>query len=297
MTRLAAAAVRRRSACRPTRLQRWRTTLKAGRAALQAAFYARPDTGELLREHARLVDRRHRQRLDRARCAGRSRARRRRRLRPRPALSALRRRRADPAAACARRRRHRVRRDAFLGMLWDIGLEIGHSVRTIAECEAEMAADVTIKTSLLEHRWVGRLAFAAPGVRPGVRRRARRAVLLRGQDARAAAAAPQVPRHRVQPRAQRQGKSGRAARSADGAVDRARGGARAHLARARAGRPHHRPGGAHRVPPGRDHRRAARAAPLSRRPARGPAGVRPAERAGARARARRHARREARASS
>ncbi len=44
--------------------------------------------------------------------------------------------------------------ESFLGTLWDIGLEIGHSVRTIAECEAEMAADITIKTSLLEHRWV-----------------------------------------------------------------------------------------------------------------------------------------------
>jgi [protein-PII] uridylyltransferase len=44
--------------------------------------------------------------------------------------------------------------ERFLGTLWDIGLEIGHSVRTIAECEAEMAADITVKTSLLEHRCI-----------------------------------------------------------------------------------------------------------------------------------------------
>ena len=30
--------------------------------------------------------------------------------------------------------------EKLIGTLWDIGLEIGHSVRTIAECEAEMAA-------------------------------------------------------------------------------------------------------------------------------------------------------------
>ena len=52
----------------------------------------------------------------------------------------------------------------------------------------------------------------------------------------AAAAPPQVPRHRVQPRAQPQGKPRRAARPADGAVDRARRGPRPQLARAREGR-------------------------------------------------------------
>src|SRR5438094_141096 len=35
----------------------WRAGLKTGRAALKAAFYARPDTGRLLVSHARLVDR------------------------------------------------------------------------------------------------------------------------------------------------------------------------------------------------------------------------------------------------
>ena len=44
--------------------------------------------------------------------------------------------------------------ERFVGMLWDIGLDAGHSVRTIAECEAEMAGDITIRTSLLEHRLV-----------------------------------------------------------------------------------------------------------------------------------------------
>jgi [protein-PII] uridylyltransferase len=42
--------------------------------------------------------------------------------------------------------------ERFIGGLWDTGLEIGHSVRTIDECEAEMAGDAVIRTSLLERR-------------------------------------------------------------------------------------------------------------------------------------------------
>jgi len=42
--------------------------------------------------------------------------------------------------------------ERFLGMLWDARLEVAHSVRTLEECETEMSGDVTIRTSLLEHR-------------------------------------------------------------------------------------------------------------------------------------------------
>jgi len=44
--------------------------------------------------------------------------------------------------------------EAFIGHCWDVGLEIGSSVRTVAECIAQAAGDVTVQTSLLESRLV-----------------------------------------------------------------------------------------------------------------------------------------------
>lgn len=48
----------------------------------------------------------------------------------------------------------RAQLEGFIGSCWDAGLEIGSSVRTIAECLAEAAADVTVQTSLLEARQI-----------------------------------------------------------------------------------------------------------------------------------------------
>jgi [protein-PII] uridylyltransferase len=44
--------------------------------------------------------------------------------------------------------------ERFISACWDIGLEIGSAVRTIPECAAESARDVTVQTSLLESRHV-----------------------------------------------------------------------------------------------------------------------------------------------
>ncbi len=44
--------------------------------------------------------------------------------------------------------------EKFIGSCWDAGLEIGSSVRTVSECLAEAANDVTVQTSLLEARLV-----------------------------------------------------------------------------------------------------------------------------------------------
>ena len=42
--------------------------------------------------------------------------------------------------------------ERFLTFMWDIGLEVGHSVRTIDDCQKESAADVSVATTLIESR-------------------------------------------------------------------------------------------------------------------------------------------------
>ena len=44
--------------------------------------------------------------------------------------------------------------EGFISACWDIGLEIGSSVRTVDECTDEAARDVTVQTALLESRLI-----------------------------------------------------------------------------------------------------------------------------------------------
>ncbi|MDP2072950.1 [protein-PII] uridylyltransferase [Hydrogenophaga sp.] len=44
--------------------------------------------------------------------------------------------------------------EAFIGACWDLGLEIGSSVRSMADCVEESAKDVTVQTSMLESRLI-----------------------------------------------------------------------------------------------------------------------------------------------
>ncbi|PRC92142.1 [protein-PII] uridylyltransferase [Solimicrobium silvestre] len=48
----------------------------------------------------------------------------------------------------------RVKLELLVQQFWDLGLEIGHSIRTIDECLQESKADITVQTSLLEARLV-----------------------------------------------------------------------------------------------------------------------------------------------
>jgi [protein-PII] uridylyltransferase len=62
----------------------------------------------------------------------------------------------EPGRACAA---------SLVAFLWDIGLEVGHSVRTVAECTHESAADVSVMTTLLEARLVAGDAALYAGMR------------------------------------------------------------------------------------------------------------------------------------
>ena len=57
-----------------------------------------------------------------------------------------------PRAECSEREKAAI--EDLVGILWDMGLHLGHSVRTVDECRAEAAQDVTVLTSLLESRRV-----------------------------------------------------------------------------------------------------------------------------------------------
>jgi [protein-PII] uridylyltransferase len=48
----------------------------------------------------------------------------------------------------------RARLEELVQLLWDLGLDVGHSIRTIDECMAESKADITVQTSLLEARLI-----------------------------------------------------------------------------------------------------------------------------------------------
>jgi [protein-PII] uridylyltransferase len=50
--------------------------------------------------------------------------------------------------------RDRQALEKLIGQFWDIGLDIGHSVRTINECIEEGARDITVQTALVEARFL-----------------------------------------------------------------------------------------------------------------------------------------------
>jgi [protein-PII] uridylyltransferase len=80
---------------------------------------------------------------------------------------------AQPTSTCwcccpmrrGRRRRSKDGHRGFVTACWDIGLEIGSSVRTVDECLAEAARDVTVQTALLEARLVCGAASAVQQLR------------------------------------------------------------------------------------------------------------------------------------
>ncbi|HXZ55566.1 MAG TPA: [protein-PII] uridylyltransferase [Burkholderiales bacterium] len=134
-----------------TALARLKASVQAERAALQAKFRQRADGSAILREHCRLIDRtlKHLWRqlqlpatLALVAVGGYGRGE----LYPHSDIDVLILLSAPPSSELA------AKIESLVGRLWDMGLELGHSVRTIPECVEEAAKDVTVMTSLLEAR-------------------------------------------------------------------------------------------------------------------------------------------------
>ncbi|MFS8084983.1 MAG: [protein-PII] uridylyltransferase, partial [Acidobacteriota bacterium] len=132
-------------------VQRWRQTLREGRAQLREQYFARPEAGILLHRHRQLVDSilrglwadyRLPQSLALVAVGGYGRGE----LYPHSDVDVLILR---PEATA---KEHEPAIGRFLSALWDIGFEVGHSARTIVECRREMQNDVTVLTTLLENR-------------------------------------------------------------------------------------------------------------------------------------------------
>jgi len=133
------------------RTEHWRDTVRAGRHALQEAYLRSPDAKRLLRGHARLIDRVVQAIWRDATPAGRAAliatgGYGRGELFPCSDIDLLILLAHEPDAS------ERERLEHLVGLLWDVGLEVGHSVRTVASCVEVARTDITVQTSLLEAR-------------------------------------------------------------------------------------------------------------------------------------------------
>lgn len=131
-----------------------RTVLQSGRKMLQQAFLTSPRASWLLKAHSRLIDRTLRLVWKRAgmprgaalvAVGGYGRGE----LFPFSDIDILILLANDPSAE------EKERLENLISLFWDVGLEVGHSVRTIEACVEVAADDITTRTTLLEARLVG----------------------------------------------------------------------------------------------------------------------------------------------
>ncbi|MDP2852269.1 MAG: [protein-PII] uridylyltransferase, partial [Gallionella sp.] len=127
-----------------------RESLRSDRAALQQSFLQHGKAARLLGAHSRLIDRYLRRvwrqlampdRIALAAVGGYGRCK----LYPRSDIDLLILLDAEPDDVL-QQQLHQL-----IVVLWDIGLEVGHSVRTVGQCMKE-SADITVQTNLLEAR-------------------------------------------------------------------------------------------------------------------------------------------------
>jgi len=145
-----------------------RAALQAGRRALREAYLRSPQPRRLLHEHTKLVDRILRTLWREGGVSsgaalvatggyGRQ------ELFPFSDVDVLMLLAEDPSPD------DQQRLERLIGMFWDVGLEVGHSVRTIEQCVEMASADITVRTALLEARLLAgnRSLFSQFGSRIG----------------------------------------------------------------------------------------------------------------------------------
>jgi len=134
-------------------IERWQALLRDGRRALREAYAVPMSPARLLRQHARLIDRVLKEVWralapvpDGALVAtggyGRG------ELFPYSDVDLLVLLAREPTLP------EREQLSHLVGLLWDIGLEAGHSVRTVEACNESARADITVETALLEARLI-----------------------------------------------------------------------------------------------------------------------------------------------
>jgi len=106
--------------------------------------------------------------------------------------------------------------EKFLTFLWDIGLEVGHSVRSIDDCQRESLADISVATTLFEARLPDRPGSLFAGMRRALAPIAygRRRISLKRRSVNRPSGIIAIST-RPTPRAQRQVEPGRPARHSD----------------------------------------------------------------------------------
>jgi [protein-PII] uridylyltransferase len=133
--------------------ERWRDELSAGRRALRESYYKQPKPQLLLRRHAQLIDRVVKSVWARAglgseaalvATGGYGRGE----LFPYSDVDLLVLLTEDPGPE------QRESLERLIGAFWDIGLEIGHSVRTVQGCIEAARDDITVRTTLMESRYL-----------------------------------------------------------------------------------------------------------------------------------------------
>src|SRR4051812_29212476 len=133
--------------------EHWRRELAAGRQALREAYFRQPNPRLLLRRHSHLIDGAVKALWDASEIGagaalvatggyGRG------ELFPCSDIDLLVLLPGEPGPS----ERESVER--LIGTFWDIGLEIGHSVRTVEGCIEAAEGDITIRTTLLESRYL-----------------------------------------------------------------------------------------------------------------------------------------------